>query len=58
MKIEAARGGLEEEARPAEGPKGLKAPKEKAQGVPLVKHAVEVLGATISRVDDGFGEGG
>jgi DNA polymerase-3 subunit gamma/tau len=32
-------------------------PKEEAERVPLVKRAVERLGGTISRVDDGFGEG-
>ena len=58
VKIEAASAPVATVDKPVEGPKGLKAPKEEAQRVPLVKHAVEVLGATISRVDDGFGEGG
>jgi hypothetical protein len=30
-------------------------PKEEAEKLPLVKRAVEVLGATIQRVDDNFG---
>jgi hypothetical protein len=31
-------------------------PKDDAEKLPLVKRAVEILGATITRVDDGFGE--
>jgi DNA polymerase-3 subunit gamma/tau len=37
-------------ARPKRGPK------EEAEKVPLVKRAVELLGATIQRVDEDFGE--
>jgi hypothetical protein len=31
--------------------------KEEAEKLPLIRRAVEVLGATIQRVDEGFGEG-
>jgi DNA polymerase-3 subunit gamma/tau len=33
-----------------------RSPKEEAQMVPLVKRAVEILGASITRVDEGFGD--
>ncbi|MBY0229191.1 MAG: DNA polymerase III subunit gamma/tau [Gemmataceae bacterium] len=48
---------LPQATRSDEGPREGRSPKEEAQRVPLVKQAVEVLGATISRVDEGFGEG-
>jgi DNA polymerase-3 subunit gamma/tau len=32
-----------------------RSPREDAEKVPLVKRAVDVLGATVTRVDDGFG---
>ncbi|MGL4553523.1 MAG: DNA polymerase III subunit gamma/tau [Gemmataceae bacterium] len=38
-------------------PKGpRKSPKEEAQALPLVKRAVDVFGATITRVDEGFAD--
>jgi hypothetical protein len=33
-----------------------RSPKEEAQTVPLVKRALDVLGAAITRVDEGFGD--
>jgi hypothetical protein len=45
---------------PANGSSGSarpkRAPKEEAEKTPLVKRAVEVLGATIQRVEEGFGD--
>ena len=32
------------------------APKEEAEKVPLVKRSLDILGATIQRVDDGFAQ--
>ena len=36
-------------------PRDRRSAKEEAEKVPLVKRALDVLGATIQRVDDGFG---
>jgi DNA polymerase-3 subunit gamma/tau len=41
----------------SEAPRATRrSPKEEAQAVPLVKRAIEVLGAAITRVDEGFGD--
>jgi DNA polymerase-3 subunit gamma/tau len=42
---------------PITGPRPRSTAKEQAEKVPLVRRAVEVLGASIQRVEDGFGEG-
>jgi DNA polymerase-3 subunit gamma/tau len=41
-------------AVPANG-KAKQSPKEEAETIPLIRRAVEMLGATIQRVDEGFG---
>jgi DNA polymerase-3 subunit gamma/tau len=46
-------------ASPGEGgvdpARGRRSPREEAEKVPLVKRAVDVLGASVTRIDDGFG---
>lgn len=52
--------GRREEVRPERGegdgkPHPRRGAKEEAEKVPLVRRALDVLGATIQRVDEGFG---
>jgi hypothetical protein len=41
----------------AAAPKPVKSAKEEAERIALVKRAKEILGAAVTRVDEGFGEG-
>jgi hypothetical protein len=36
-------------------PRSKRSPKEEAEKVPLVKRALDVLGATVHKADEGFG---
>jgi hypothetical protein len=47
---------LQNESANAPSLRAKRGAKDEAEKVPLVKRAVEVLGATIQRVDDEFGE--
>jgi len=45
----------ETEVGPPRPPRPLRNSKEEAEKLPLIRRAIEVLGATVQKVDEGFG---